>query len=242
MYLADSFEVLRLYLEILYSVFSLASLMRLFSLSLLLSAWCFCASMAVSQPHLLPYVGYTLSAGYDDGASFLVGETDQLGVEGGIALGVGADFALPWERLPFVLSIRPSVETTFVPGETVTFENGESVAFSQRFWQASATLVGEVPVGEAPVVPFLGFGFTYARYTADFDTSEGASVVGSSEVSAWGLAPNLIAGVRLGRSRVVPLVEARYRFATPSPDFSVDRPGADIDNGFSVVAGARIML
>lgn len=202
----------------------------------------------MAQPHVLPYAGYTLSAGYDNGASFLAGEADQLDAQGGLVLGIGVDFAIPWDRLPFALSVRPSIETTFVPGETVTFENGESVELSQRLWQAGAMLVGEVPVGEAPVVPYLGFGLTYARYTADFETSEGAAIETSDGaltrslgVSAWELAPNLITGFRFGRGRVAPFLQARYRFANPEPNFP-ERSGKDLDNGFSVVAGARIAL
>lgn len=209
---------------------------------LLLLVSCLCAGAAAAQPYLLPYAGYTLGAGYDNGASYLVLDTDDLDDTGGLTLGLGADFAIPWERLPFALSLRPSVEATLVPGETVDLGGGESLAFDQRYWQASLVLVGDVPVGGAPAIPFLGFGFTYARYTADFDTSPGASVVGSSSVSAWEWAPNLIAGVRYERGRVSPLLEARYRFATPEPEFSAERPGADLDNGFSLVAGARIAL
>jgi hypothetical protein len=205
-------------------------------------AWCFCASPATAQLYLLPYAGYTLGAGYDNGASYLVLDTDDLDAQGGLTVGLGADFVFLWERLPFALSLRPSVEATLVPGETADLGGGESLAFDQRYWQASLVLLGDVPVGGAPTVPFLGFGFTYARYSADFDTTPGASVVGASSVSAWELAPTVVAGVRYDRGRVSPLFEARYRFATPEPAFSAERPGADLDNGFSLVAGARIAL
>lgn len=210
--------------------------------SLVFAAWCLCAGTAAAQPHLLPYVGYTLGAGYDNGASYLTLDSDDLDPQGGATLGLGADFAIPWERLPFALSVRPSVETTLVPGESVDLGGGEELTFDQRYWLASLSLVGDVPVGGAPAVPFVGVGFTYARYSADFETTPGAAVVGASSVSAWELAPHVTAGIRYDRGRVAPLLEARYRFATPEPDFSAARPGADLDNGFSIVVGARVAL
>jgi opacity protein-like surface antigen len=202
---------------------------------------CLVASAAVAQPSVVPYAGYNLGAGYDNGASYLALRTDDLDTRGGFVLGVGADVPVLRGRFPFGLSVRPSVETAVVPGEAVTFGGGGSIEFSQRFWQASLMLFGDVPL-RSPVVPYLGFGLTYARYSADFDAAGGAALVGPASVSAWAIAPNLAAGLRFERGRVAPLVEARYRFATPSPDFSAERPGADIDNGLSVVVGARVAL
>lgn len=220
--------------------------MRSFPTVCLLLALVIGGADALAQPFVLPYVGYTLSAGYDNGASYLALETDDLDTQGGVVLGLAVDIPVLPGRFPIALSVRPAVETALVSGETVTFAGGESVELSQRFWQAGVTFVGDVPVGRSPVAPYLGLGLTYARYSADFDTAGGAAVVGSASVSAWALAPNLAAGVRYGgsygRRRVAPYVEARYRFATPSPTFSDERPGENIDNGFSVVAGARIRL
>lgn len=214
--------------------------------ALLFAAGLLLGTTAVAQPSLLPYVGYGLSAGYDNGASFLAGDAAELDTQGGVVLGLGAEFHIGWDRLPVLLYLRPSVETTFSPDETVTFAGGEVLDFSQRLWFASLALIGEVPVGRAPVVPYVGFGFTYARYSGDFEASGGAAIVTadgeetqSLGVSAWELAPDLSAGLRLGRGRVTPYVEARYRFSNPEPEFSA-RPGEDLDNGFSAVLGARI--
>jgi len=197
---------------------------------------------ASAQPFLLPYAGYGFEAGYDNGASYLARDTDDLDVTGGVTLGLGLEVHVGWDRLPFVLLVRPSVETTFIPSETVTFDGGESLDFSQQLWQAGLSLLGEIPVGRSPVAPYLGFGLSYARYSADFDASGGAVVDGTAGVSAWAIAPDLVAGLRYGRGRVLPVVEARYRFATPSPEFSAARPGTDLDNGLSVVVGARVTL
>lgn len=197
---------------------------------------------AVAQPYLIPFVGYALEAGYDNGATYVARAADELDTKGGFSAGLGVEVHVPWDRLPFILGVRPSIAVALVPGETVTFEGGESLDFSQRYWQAGLDIIGEIPVGRSAAVPFLGVGLTYAHYSADFDTAGGASVVGSTSVSAWAVAPDLLVGCHFGRGRVTPLVEARYRFATPSPTFSAERPGADIDNGFSVVAGARIAL
>jgi hypothetical protein len=197
---------------------------------------------ASAQPYLLPFAGYGFGAGYDNAASYLARDTDDLDATGGVTLGLGLEVHVGWDRLPFILLVRPSVGTAFVPGETVTFEDGESLDFSQQLWQAGLSLIGEVPVGRAPVTPYLGFGLSYVRYSADFDVSGGAVVEGSASVSAWAIAPDLVAGLRYGRGRVTPVVEARYRFATPSPDFSAERPGTDLDNGLAVVIGARIAL
>jgi hypothetical protein len=203
---------------------------------------------ALAQIHVLPYGGYGLGAGYDNGASFLAQRDGELDPLGGVVLGLGAEFLVGWDRLPFLLYLRPAVETTLTSGEAVTFDEGEALDFSQRLWHAGLSLVGEIPVGRAPVVPYAGFGFTYARYSADFDASGGAAIVTadgdeveSLGVTAWALAPDLTAGLRLGRGRVSPFVEARYRFATPEPEFTA-RPGEDLDNGFSAVVGARIAL
>jgi opacity protein-like surface antigen len=200
------------------------------------------AGSTLAQPFVVPYVGYALDAGYDNAASYLALDTDALETQGGVTLGLGVDIHVGWDRLPFILGVRPSAEIAIVPGESITFEGGESLDFSQRFWQAGIAVIGEVPVGRSPVIPYLGAGMTYARFSADFDAAGGASVVGTASVSAWEFAPSLLAGLRFGHSRVAPIVEARYRFATPSPTFSAERPGAGIDNGVSVVAGARIAL
>lgn len=199
------------------------------------------AGTSLAQPYLLPFAGYTFDAGYGNGASYLARATDDLDAQGGFVVGLGLDVHVGWDRLPFVLYLRPSVAAAFVPGETVAFEGGESLDFGQRFWQADLMLIGEVPVGRSPVVPYLGAGLTYARYAADFDASGGAAVDGPASVSAWAVAPNLAAGFRFGRGSVTPLAEVRYRFAAPSPTFA-ERPGTTLSNGLSSVVGVRVAL
>lgn len=210
-------------------------------LVLVAASFCFTADVR-AQPFAVPYVGYTFGAGYDNAASYLALEADELDTQGGVTIGLGVDIPVGWDRLPFILSVRPSAELSFVPGESLAFEGGESLEFSQRLWQAGIAFVGEVPVGRSPVQPYLGVGLTYARFSADFDAAGGASVEGPASVSAWELAPSLLAGLRFRQRRAAPIIEARYRFATPSPTFSAARPGASIDNGVSVVIGVRIAL
>lgn len=199
------------------------------------------AGEAQAQYHVTPFVGYTLGAGYDNAATFLTRDV-ALETQGGVTVGAGVDREIGWDRLPFALAVRASVELAFVPGESLALERGGLLAFDQRFWQAGLEALGDVPVGQTPVRPYLGFGLTYARFSADFETSGGASVDGPASVSAWALAPSVLAGLRFGRRPVTPLIEARYRFATPSPMFSAERLGSAIDNGVSVIVGARVAL
>ena len=212
------------------------------TVSLALLVGCILSPTAHAQVRVLPYAGYAFDAGYDDGASFLADPTVSLDTRGGVLVGVGAAFPILERRFPFDLAVQPSVEATFLPGETRQFEVGESLDFSQLALRASAEIVGSFSLSGAPVVPSLGLGLSYARYSADFDASEGAAVLGDSHVTAWALGPSLTAGLRFGRGSLNPFVQARYRFATPEPNFSGDRPGADLDNGFSAVAGVSVAL
>jgi hypothetical protein len=217
--------------------------MRLLStVSLALLAALLLSPAAHAQVRILPYAGYALDAGYDNGASFVADETASLDGRGGVLVGVGAAFPILERRFPFDLAIRPSVEATFLPGETVSFEGGEALDFSQLALRASAELVGSFPLSGAPITPSVGFVLSYARYSADFDASDGAAVIGDDHVTAWALGPSLTAGLQYGDGPVAPFAQARYRFATPSADFSGERPGADLDNGFSIVVGASIGL
>ncbi len=195
-----------------------------------------------AQIRVFPYAGYTFDAGYDNGASFVADASVALETRGGVLVGIGAAFPILEGRLPVALTLQPSTEATFLPGETFQFEGGESLDMSQFALRGSGEVVAEIPVGRAPVVPSVGLGLSYARYTADFDASAGAEVVGDSHVTAWALGPSLVGGLRFGRRSLAPFIQARYRFATPEPDFPVDRPGATLDNGFSAVAGVSIEL
>lgn len=196
--------------------------------------------VAHAQVRVLPYAGYALDAGYENGGSFLADPAVGLETSGGFLAGLGAAFPILERRFPFGLAVQPSIEVTLLPGETVTFEGGEALDFSQLALRASAELVASFPLSGAPVTPSVGFGLSYARYAADFDASGGAAVIGDDHVTAWALGPSLTAGLLFGSGPVAPFVQARYRFATPSAEFSGDRPGADLDNGFSVVVGASI--
>ncbi|MEP0545313.1 MAG: hypothetical protein ABJF88_00110 [Rhodothermales bacterium] len=212
------------------------------TLSLALLVGCLLSPPAQAQVRILPYAGYAFDAGYDNGASFLADPTTALDTRGGVLVGVGAAFPILERRFPFDLAVQPSFEATFLPGESRQFEGGESLDFSQFVLRASAEVVGSFPLSGARVVPSLGLGLSYARYAADFDASDGAAVVGNDHVTAWALGPSLTAGLRFGRGSLNPFVQARYRFATPEPNFSSDRPGPDLDNGFSAVAGVSIAL
>ena len=201
--------------------------MRTSLLLLIGIAFCF-TSTVDAQIRFLPYIGYATNVGYD----FEAASTADA-VTGGIIVGVGTEFGLTPGILPVALKVRPSVETTFLSGDTV-----DGVDISESTFRGNMDLIVDFSPPMAPVGVYAGAGVAYMSYKASDGTDEDASG------SAFGV--NLLAGARFGGGFISPFVQGRYTIGGPTPDeFMSDMTGTndtELGNSIAVQVGVSIGL
>jgi len=212
---------------------------------LLLSALAFAslliASSASAQVRFLPYVGYSFGGGYDFDDFENNDPGDDLPETGGVLVGVGAEFSVTPGFLPIGIKIRPSAETTFLPG----YEEGD-VEASQNLTQVNLDVVGEFSPPMAPLAIFGGVGAAYAMYNGEVTGDLGGGGTISQEVDDSAFGVNLFAGARFGGGFIAPFVQGRYTLMTLQPgedNFDGDFPEEnEISRGLSILAGVSIGL
>ncbi|MDX1530552.1 MAG: outer membrane beta-barrel protein [Rhodothermales bacterium] len=188
------------------------------------------APQAQAQFSFLPYIGYNTNAGFD-----FEEENAEDASTGGFIVGVGFEFGLTPGILPVALKFRPSAETVFLPGE-----EDEDAELSQTLFQISGDLIAELGAPGAPIAPYAGVGITYLSYTVDIE-GDGDFIGIGAEIDDSAVGLNVLGGVRFQGTFVSPFVQARYTLADPTPDL-FESEGAEIGNGFSVMAGVSLGL
>lgn len=178
---------------------------------------------AQAQVTLFPYIGYTTAAGFDTESS------DIDDTASGFLIGVAGEYPLPVE-LPLDVSLRPSIEYVFLPGE----ESG-GVEFTQRHVQINADAV--VRFGQnGPIAPYAGGGIVLGILgTREEDSNVSVTQTGS------GIGFNLLGGVMLNGALPFgsPFVQVRYT----SLEIEFDILGLEVNkesNGLSLMAGLAI--
>jgi len=122
---------------------------KLFLIALLFAfALPFTAQKAQAQFTLMPYLGYNL-----DAEGFLVG--------------IGGEFAAPFEISNLILSVRPSVEYTFTDSFGGIGIDSDDV--SVTFIQINGDVIADFSTPGATIAPFAGAGLAIVSTSVDID-------------------------------------------------------------------------